>query len=164
MHRPGVPSFKVVPQHVARNPVARAMQRQLQRQAALDYQVYLHTLSDGADAASDVVAAGTMLLVAYRMCQATGNADSLHAKIIRGAIGALQDIAASGYVWRTRHINAVDQALCRAVEVYDAAPADLVQRTYMDLTHDIERRGIAQVQTSALALHGAAPETSERTS
>lgn len=145
------PDFKVVPQHVARNPIARAIMRDNQRRAALEYQVYLHQLQDGADAAGDVVAAGTVLLLAWRLCKSGGQADSLHARVIRGGIGALQDIAATGYLWRTRHISAVDQALHRAVEVYDASPATMLQHQYHALQREISARSVAEVQTSALA-------------
>lgn len=149
--RPGLaPSFKIVSKHVARNPVARAVMRAEQHRAATEYQVYLHGLADGDDAAGDVVAAGSVLLVARHCAMAMGEPAAAHASTIRGAIGALRDIAATGYVWRTRHIAAVDMGMHRATEVYDAAPAQLVQDAYYAVTAAIERSGLEAAQAEAV--------------
>jgi hypothetical protein len=141
------PSFRVVPRDVAMNKVARAMARNNQRKAATDYQIYLRGLADGADATGDVVSAGTVLLVAWRVCKACGQEDSLHARTIRGGIGALRDMAASGYVWRTRHITAVDMAMHRAVEVYEGADSDVLHLEYHAFMRDVAQRGPAVLQT-----------------
>ncbi len=60
--------FRRVPQHVARNQVARAVERARLEAAVRDYMLALSLAQDGAEVADELVAAATVMDWADRVC------------------------------------------------------------------------------------------------
>lgn len=117
------PDFLMVDEHVARNPVARAVARQRLRQAMRDFQTRLHMLQDGEFVPVDCQAAAKALAVAAATLDVQGMSNSVEARIIAGGLGAITDVARTRWTWRVRHAAAVDTALEYAKEVYSSASA-----------------------------------------
>lgn len=131
--------FLVVDQHVARNPVARAVAKQRVTQAVRDFQVRLHMLQDGEHVPIDCQAAAKVLAVACAVLDTYGLGQCTAAKIMAGGMGALADMASTRWTWRTRHAVAVDQALAQAAPVLTRAPAEVMQQAYRKV-EAMERR------------------------
>ena len=121
------PTFLVVDQHVARNPVARAVARARLAQATRDFITRLYLLADGEDVAADVHASAMVLAVAIAVQEAAGRGTEPDTRVMAGAMGALVDITRRGSRWHTRDAVAIDTGLQRAVAVYTTATAQQVQ-------------------------------------
>ena len=124
------PEFLMVGEHVARNPVARAVARQRLRQAMMEFQTRLYMLSDGEYVPVDCQAAAKALAVAAATLEHQGLGDSIECRIIAGGLGAISDIARTKWLWRTRHAGAIDTALEHAKEVYTRASAEDVNAAH----------------------------------
>ena len=123
----GALDFRSVGQHVARNPVARAVARATLAQAVRDFTLRLYLLPEGTDVRSDADASARVLAVALEVLQATGRAGSADGRVMQGAMAALVAIARRGFGWRAADAVALDQALQRALRVYAEATAQQVQ-------------------------------------
>lgn len=132
------PDFLVVDEHVARNPVARAIAKRKLHEAVRDFQTRLYMLADGERVPADCQAAAKVLAVAMAVLEIRGATDTTAARIIAGGMGALTDIASTGWLWRHRHAVAVDQALVNARGVYAVATASETQAAHRKVTR-IER-------------------------
>lgn len=123
--------FHVVPEHVARNPVARAMAKRRMDAQWRDHAIRIHTMIDGEDARGDIQVTSFLLAVAMKALEFEGKTESADGRVITGGMGALRDMAVTGNVWRTRHRNSVDVAMQRAKEVFDKSPPVVTQKAYM---------------------------------
>lgn len=90
--------FQVVSEDVARNPVARAIQRQKVAQAILDFRLTLHYLEEGSNQHSNLLAAAQVLTVALRVREIQGCSDDV--PVMRGALSAIEDRSRHGFKWR----------------------------------------------------------------
>lgn len=90
--------FQVVSEDVARNPVARAIQRQKVAQAILDFRLTLHYLEEGSNQHSNLLAAAQVLTVALRVREIQGCSDEV--PVMRGALSAIEDRSRHGFKWR----------------------------------------------------------------
>lgn len=114
--------FNVVSEDVARNPIARAVQRKRLHDAMRDFQIRLHMLSPGDDAESDIEAAATAIATAIAVLEQRGRLDTPPAKVLRGGISAL---VAMGGKWDPRQAIAVDVALNWVrVLMHEASPEE----------------------------------------
>lgn len=139
----GAPDFLLVDKHVALNPVARAIARRRMRQAMLDFQIRLRLLTDGEAVPLDCQAAAKVLAVAAAALDYQGQGDSAAARVIAGGMGALADMAGAGWLWRSRHATAVDEALKRAEQAYATAPGRITQLAHLHV-QGIEQRVAAE--------------------
>ena len=122
--------FLRVDEHVARNPVARAIARPRMLSTVRAFCVRLHMLQDGEDAAGDLHTAAKVLAVAIRIAEARGDTTSGHARVMMGGMSTLVALATRGGAWRVLDATAIDQALVRAIEVYESATAKEVQNAH----------------------------------
>lgn len=122
--------FLVVDQHVARNPVARAIARTRIVRATRDFATRLHMLQEGEVVHSDLQAAAKVLAVAIRLLQQRGDTTSPDARVMNGGMSALVALALRGARWHCIDAPAIDQALLRALGVYTAATALETQRAH----------------------------------
>jgi hypothetical protein len=140
------PTFRIVPKHVARNPVARAVARATLRSSAVEFQITLYTLQQGQVVASDATAAAKTLQVAMGVLVDAGLDDGPDARVIAGGMSCLAQLSARGFRWHTADAPAIDQALQRAMAVYAAATAQQVERAWLRVTQmDCEDAARAQV-------------------
>lgn len=124
------PGFLFVDQHVARNPVARAIAKRRIEKSVRDFQTRLYLLQDGENVAADVAASAKVIAVAIATCEQRGEDDSPDARVMKGAMGALVAITARGNTWRQSDATAIDVGLQRAIDVYRRASALEVQRAH----------------------------------
>lgn len=123
------PKFRVVHQHVARNPVAQAIARERIQQATRAFRIQLHTLADGEDVSSHVQAAAQVLQVARQVCASHGAA----AESIDAALKACQELHAAGYRWDTRLVAPMNCGMADAMDVYRQATPSELQRAYLQM-------------------------------
>jgi uncharacterized protein YaiI (UPF0178 family) len=128
------PDFLVVSEHVARNPVARAIARQRIADAVRDFQIRLHLLEDGDDVQADIPAAAKVLAVALSVMQQTGRMATPEARVMSGAMGQCAAVSQRRYRWTNGDAVAIDEGLRRAVEVYRNATAAQVQAAHRHIT------------------------------
>lgn len=127
------PDFVVVPQHVASNPVARAIQRARINAAVRDFTTRLHLLQPGEQVATDVMATSHVLHIALHVLEQRGQLDSADARVIRGGISCLVQLSAAQFLWRAAMATPIDAALERARQVVTAGTAAELQRAYKHL-------------------------------
>jgi hypothetical protein len=123
--------FLVVDEHVARNPVARAVARNRISSGTRDFMLRLYLLPEGADVAADCQVAAKVLATAIAVLEAQGQHDSPNCRVMAGAMGALVGLSGRRWKWRTVDAVALDQALQRALQVYSTASAQQLQRAYV---------------------------------
>jgi hypothetical protein len=124
------PDFLVVDEHVARNPVARAIARHRIADAVRDFQTRLYLLADGEEVQGDIQAAAKVLAVALSVMQQTGRMATPDARVMAGAMGQCSSVAQRRFRWATADAVAIDEGLRRAVDVYRAATAAQVQAAH----------------------------------
>lgn len=90
--------FTSVHEDVARNPVARAIQRRKVGQAILDFRLTMHFLEEGSDQRSNLLAAAQVLAVGLRVREQQGRRDDV--PVMRGALSAIEDRSRHGFKWR----------------------------------------------------------------
>lgn len=131
----GAPDFLSVGEHVARNPVARAVSRQRLQTAARDFAIQLHLLQDGDDVRVKLSAAARVLAVAVRVleeaAQTPEDRNSPALRVMAGGMGAIAQCSARGWRWRTLDLVAVDGALQHALAVLRDAAAAATQRAWV---------------------------------
>jgi hypothetical protein len=127
------PDVLIVPQHVARNPVARSVARQRMLQAARAFAIRVYLLADGERAEADGLAAARTIYLGYLLAHMRGAADSADARVMHGAISALQSLALRRWAWRTLDAPAIDAGLQRAIAEAAQAPAEDMRRAWADL-------------------------------
>lgn len=118
--------FSVVDQHVARNPVARAVQKRRIEAAIRDYQTALYLAADGSDQVANASAGATVIAVALRLVGDTGPG----ANVMRGALSALLQSAVPGARWRAINAGAVDVGMSRAASVILSSPAEVTREAW----------------------------------
>ncbi len=118
--------FNVVNEHVARNPVARAIQKRQIAEAVRDFSLRCHLLDDGEVVPEDLDAAARVLAVAMAVLELRGDDDP----VIRGALSCITERARMGCRWRRIDAPAIDVGLRNALAVYMAATQLEIQRAY----------------------------------
>lgn len=122
--------FHIVSQHVARNPVARAVQRAKLASAMRDFQLTLYFLADGTEQADNIQAAAKVLAVALRLAEMRGL--ELHrANVLRGAMSCLEAASNRRFVWRSQDAPAIDAGMERAAEIVTESTAQDVQMAWV---------------------------------
>lgn len=145
------PDFVVVPPHVARNPVARAIARQRITSAMLDFRLRLYQIDDGEHVPADGLTAARVLAVAIRVAELRGQSDGADCRVMRGGLEAMVALSARRWRWRCADAPALDSALTRALQVYRGASAVEQQRAYA-FVMELERTlGHAPAHTGATA-------------
>lgn len=126
------PDFLVVGEHVARNPIARAIARQRMHAAVRDFAVQVYLLADGEDVRTDLSAAARVLAVACRVAEQRATTpeqrDTPALRVMAGGMSAIAQCSSRGWRWRALDAVAVDQALLQAVTLTrDAKPHELTE-------------------------------------
>lgn len=126
------PGLLLVDEHVARNPVARAIQRQRTTRSTRDFRIRVHMLAEGENVTADAIACAKVLAVAMGVLQMQGAEGCTAWRLMRGGQSALQQLSERGFRWRCADAVAVDVALEQAAITVTNAPAALVQRAWVD--------------------------------
>jgi hypothetical protein len=127
------PAFRSVPQHVARNPVARAVARRRLDAAMRDFCTRIYLLGDGEHMQADLVPAAHCLAVAVRVCELQGQRDTPALRLMAGGMSAIAQCSERGWRWRELDAPAVDTALHHALLTLRSAGADLQRRAWAEV-------------------------------
>ena len=125
--------FLHVDDHVARNPIARAVAAQRLRAAVRNSQTGIYLLDDGDIVDADGPSWARVLYVAWLVLHARGQADSAAARVMRGAISTIEQLAKRGWAWRRIDAAAVDAGLTHARNAVDGAAAAEVRAAWAEL-------------------------------
>ena len=119
------PAFLSVSEHVARNPIARAIAKTRLTRAVGDFATRLYLLADGEDVSSDIHAAGHVICVALAIAE--GRRED--APDLRAGMDAL--IAMHDGKWCPEAASVLDTALQDAMAIYGEASAIETQRAFV---------------------------------
>jgi len=125
--------FNTVPMQIARNPVARAIANTKLASSVRAFQTRLYLLDDGEDCESDAIAAMQVLAVVSEALIQVRDTETPDARVIRGGMSCLVQIAQRGFSWRTADAGAIDAALSRAVDEYKRLPAVVINRAWQSV-------------------------------
>ena len=117
------PDVLVVSEHVARNPVARAVARRRLEQAARTFSIRLYLLQDGDDVSADGHLATRAIRLGHFVAEQAGRAASAEARVMHGAISTLKSLAERGWRWRQADATAVEVGLQYALQELGPATA-----------------------------------------
>jgi len=140
------PDFVTVDEHVARNPVARAIARQRLTQAVRDFATRIYMLADGEAVKADGLAAARVLAVAIRVCEQRGQQDSPACRVMRGGLEAVVQLSTRRWAWRRTDARAIDTALQHAQRIYMGATALEQQAAHRFVTQLERQAGAAASQ------------------
>jgi hypothetical protein len=120
------PDFLIVDKHVARNPVARAVQKRKVAAATRDFLARVYMLQPGEQVQADIMAASRVLAVAIAILEGRGIDDP----VMRGAMSACVACSQRGVRWRQIDAAALDVGLQHANDVYQQAGAQETQDAF----------------------------------
>lgn len=118
--------FRLVDEHVARNPVARAVQRAKLESAIREFQLQLYFLEDGTAQNDNLLAAAKVIAVALRLHEVTG-LPAHEANVLKGALSCIEHATARGCKWRSADAPAIDAGIDRAAALVNRCTAQQVR-------------------------------------
>lgn len=128
-----VTQFRVVSEHVARNPVAQAIERNNLLKAIAAFQTRLYLLDENEPAQDDMQTAARVLAVAIRCCELDKTDDEPPCRVMRGALSALVSGAQRGFAWRKVDAPAIDTGLEYALDVMRITSATIKRCARQDV-------------------------------
>ena len=127
------PDFRIVPEHVARNPVARAIERRRIEDATRAFQIRLYSIAEGEPVHADAQTAAKVVAVAVAILDRRKALESITGRLLRGGLSALAQCSQRDFRWRVTDATAVDMALSHAREVFCKATAEEVRRAFLQI-------------------------------
>ncbi len=127
------PDVRIVDQHVARNPIARAVALQRLRSATRSFITRLYMLEQGEDVAADAYVAARTLYLAHVLASNAGRADTPDARVMHGALNAARALAQRGWRWHPADAGALDAGLKRAEDEVARASAKALQAAWIEV-------------------------------
>ena len=143
------PDVLFVDQHVARNPLAQAVAKARQIQAARDFGIRLYLLQDGEDASSDGVAAARVVRLALILCEQRGAGGSPEARVLAGAVSTLLGLAQRRWAGRCIDAAAIDAGLQRAIDETQRSSAAQMAKAWQQLRGEEARAAKAPEATAS---------------
>lgn len=98
-------------QHVARNPVARAIAREELRRAMLDMRINLMMMDDGEDCHEAIMTISDGIFVVAAAYEMLGHQDTVEFRKLRSAMGILTHCSETGFRWKREWAITVDNAI-----------------------------------------------------
>jgi hypothetical protein len=133
-----VTPFRSVPEHVARNPIARAVSHKLLADAFRDFQINIYLMRDGELAGANVQACIQALSAFILATQRAGFGTHEAVSVMRGAKSALQQCSERHNKWRSLDAVAVDRGLQCAIDIYLQIPAVALTWAWQELQRQKE--------------------------
>lgn len=127
--------FSVVDEHVARNPIARALARQAMRTSVRDITLAWYVPTPYCDP-GDVAACKRALDVALAVLDVLKRTDTEQARVMSQARAVLYQVVERGYRWRIQDAPAIDIGLQHALDVLRDSDAKTQQRAWQMVTED----------------------------
>lgn len=98
-------------QHVARNPVARAIAREQLRVAMLDMRINLMMMEDGENCKEAILTISDGIFVVAACYEMLGHQDSVEFRKLRSAMNILTHCSETGFRWKREWAITVDNAI-----------------------------------------------------
>jgi len=134
-------AFRVVPMHVARNPVARAINAARLRDAVNEFRATrIALLLDGDDAGGDVHTGVHLLTVCLMAMAIAGFGEHDGVPQMQAGQRALIACAGRGNKWLQADAPVVDEALLCALDLYPQLDARVVAKAWKKL-HEMQLAG-----------------------
>lgn len=121
--------FQTTEQHIARNPIARAVAKKRLRSSMIDACIKFYLTPNGDKLVEDVDATATVLATAQEILLARQEEDP----VIKGAMSVCQECAQRSFLWQQKYAVTLDVALQRAMSIYMTAPAIEVQNAFQKI-------------------------------
>jgi len=118
--------FHIVDEHVARNPVARAVQRAKLAAAIREFQLQLYFLADDTPQNDNLMAAAKVIAVALRLHEVQ-SLPAHEANVLKGALSCIEHATARGCKWRSVDAPAIDSGIDRAAALVNRCTAQQVR-------------------------------------
>lgn len=122
-------AFLRVPEMVARNPVARAIEKANMKRWLTSVQIEMELLKDGDPAKSLIAASVETLAVAIKTLEGWAEDGGLR-EVMTDAIVCLEHMAHRGYVWNVEATGKVSEAVDYACQVLAGMSAQDKQRAW----------------------------------
>jgi hypothetical protein len=119
--------FHTVPQHVARNPVARSVAQRKMAFALREFALDLYSLDHGTEQRDKLVAAAQVLAAGLILAPE----DSAEFAAMADAQAAIVKRSADGFRWHRDDAGEIDIGMVAAVQVIGKAPALKVQAAFL---------------------------------
>ncbi|MBK9363030.1 MAG: hypothetical protein IPM99_18950 [Rubrivivax sp.] len=117
------PDVRIVPEHIARNPIARAMAKAAMTSAVRDFVTRIYMMRDGEDAAADGTASARVLAIGIRLTEQRGQQHGAACRVMRGGMESIVGLAQRRWKWRSADARAIDVALHHALDAVRTARA-----------------------------------------
>lgn len=121
--------FTIVSEDVARNPVARAVQRAKLESAMRDFQITLYHLPDDTKQADNLMAAAQVMAVAIRLHE-VAMLEAHRDNVIRGALSCITAASERGFRWRSVDAPAIDAGMAQAASIVRGSGAVAVREAW----------------------------------
>jgi hypothetical protein len=105
-----------VPKHVARNPVARSIERKRMHQWAVQVSLEMMALEDGTRCDSILVGVAEAVAIALKTIEGWDDPQGIGLDLIK-AMAALQSMAEGGYLWRVADCEQMCAAADYSVQI-----------------------------------------------
>ena len=107
-----------VPQHVARNPVARAIERTRLRKFKAETLAEIRALKTWDHAPSLLCGVAEAIAIAAKTIEGWDDPDAI-GDVLVDAINAIREMSEAGFVWREKHQALVCEAFDAAMQIID---------------------------------------------
>lgn len=120
-------------QHVARNPVARAIAREQLRVAMLDMRINLMMMEDGEDCKEAILTISDSIHVIAACYEIMDKNDSVEARMLRSAMKVMRECAEAGFIWSKAYAITLDNAIHICSENWTKIPSAIFQRAMREV-------------------------------
>lgn len=118
--------FRVVSEHAARTPIARAIAFEAMVRAVRNHQLSLYYVEDGSEQTGLAQTAAQALMVAIAIRDAQEHQEDDAYRLMADGMAMLERCSADGFIWRQWYSLPLDDAVTCALGVMRAAkPAEL---------------------------------------
>jgi hypothetical protein len=117
--------FHIVHQNVARNPIARAIQKHRLHSAMVDFKMHCYFLEEGSQEQGNYMTAAQLYAVAIRLCEVKGITEGV--PLLRAAMSCCMQRAREGFKWKLVDAVAMHNGMEVAERVVNASTALEVQ-------------------------------------
>jgi hypothetical protein len=115
-------------QHVARNPVARAIAKQKLRESMLDMRIKFLMMSDGQDCREEVLTISDSIFVIACCYDMLGKSESVEFRKLKSSMNILTQCSETGFKWNPDWAITIDNAIDICEENWTKIPSTVFQK------------------------------------
>lgn len=115
-------------QHVARNPVARAIAKKRLRQSMLDVRIKFLMMSPNEDCREEVLTISDSILVIAACYEMQGKSESVEFRKLKSSMNILSQCSETGFKWNPDWAITIDNAIDICQENWTKIPSTVFQK------------------------------------